>query len=69
MSDVPALLEPVPHRRHWLEYVATGAARLKELVFRICYCSVFDECFLTDFNALHPARVDKCPVPAVPYED
>jgi hypothetical protein len=26
MSDT--LLEPVPHRRHWLEYVATGAALL-----------------------------------------
>jgi hypothetical protein len=28
MSDLPPILEPVPHRRHWLEYVATGAALL-----------------------------------------
>jgi hypothetical protein len=48
---------------------ALDQARLKELVFRICYCSVFDECFRTDFNALHPARVDRCPVPAAPYKD
>jgi hypothetical protein len=34
---------------------------------RICYCSVFNECWLSDLNTLHPPRVDKCPVPKVPY--
>ncbi|HEX4304201.1 MAG TPA: hypothetical protein VHZ78_15500 [Rhizomicrobium sp.] len=32
MSDVPPILEPVPHRRHWLEYVATGVALLLSAV-------------------------------------
>ncbi|HEX2591652.1 MAG TPA: hypothetical protein VHL34_09170 [Rhizomicrobium sp.] len=26
MSDVPPILEPVTHQRHWLEYVATATA-------------------------------------------
>ncbi|MGN6148558.1 MAG: hypothetical protein ACTHPD_08480 [Rhizomicrobium sp.] len=38
--------------------------------FRICYCSVFDECFLdeADFSGNQgPSRVDTCPVPKVGY--
>lgn len=32
MSDIPLPPEPTPHRRHWLEYVATGAALLLSAV-------------------------------------
>jgi len=45
---------------------------------RVCYCSVFDECWLhlggTDFlrqdpiKMIHPDRVDRCPTPATPYQ-
>lgn len=35
--------------------------------FRACYCSVFDECWLTTFSTLQPDRVSRCPVPKVPY--
>jgi hypothetical protein len=37
------------------------------LRYRICYCSVFDECWLNDRNDLNPARVKKCEAPKVPY--
>jgi hypothetical protein len=42
--------------------------------YRICYCSVFDECWIGDFHGieasatqLHPRRVKICPVPKVPF--
>lgn len=34
---------------------------------RICYCSVFEECYLRDNAHREPVRVGACPVPAVPY--
>ena len=35
--------------------------------FCACYCSVFDDCWVSDLKQLHPQRVDKCPVPKVAY--
>jgi hypothetical protein len=34
---------------------------------RVCYCSVFDDCYLRDIGHREPERVKACPVPAVPY--
>lgn len=42
------------------------AAR-RELRFRACYCSVFDECWVSNLQDLEPQRVDKCPAVAVQY--
>jgi hypothetical protein len=39
----------------------------RDLQYSICYCSVFDECWLNDRNDLTPARVKKCEAPKVPY--
>lgn len=43
----------------------------RRLETRLCYCSVFDECWTRssrDFaNAVRPKRVDSCPMPTVPY--
>jgi hypothetical protein len=48
-------------------------ARLKALPLtidvRVCYCSVFDECYLHDSRRSEPAHNEACPVPAVPYAD
>ena len=41
-------------------------ARL-QLKLRACYCSVFDECWISDLRTPHPTRIDKCPVPKVDY--
>ena len=35
-----------------------------EVELSICYCSVFDECWLTDGITLHPPRVKSCPAEA-----
>lgn len=45
---------------------------LRDLSFRYCYCSVFDECWLVNRSFAKPANlspdpVKVCPVPAVPY--
>jgi hypothetical protein len=34
---------------------------------RVCYCSVFDECYLHDSAYREPRRIGACPAPAVPY--
>ena len=36
---------------------------------RVCYCSVFDECYVHDSRRSEPDRIQACPVPAVPYVD
>jgi len=33
----------------------------------VCYCSVFDECYVRDSGRREPTRVGACPAPAVPY--
>jgi hypothetical protein len=47
-------------------------ARLS-MKYRICYCSVFDECWTDSFSGivpkvgqLHPERVKTCPLPKIP---
>ena len=34
---------------------------------RVCYCSVFDECYRRDSEHREPQRVGNCPPPALPY--
>ncbi len=34
---------------------------------RVCYCSVFEECYVHDSSRREPERVEACPVPSVPY--
>ncbi len=48
-------------------FVAAATA----LETRICYCSVFDDCYLADSRRenARPARVKECPRPATPYDD
>jgi hypothetical protein len=45
---------------------ALNAARLK-VEYRICYCSVFDECWLSNLRTMTPKVVANCPEPKVPY--
>ena len=51
---------------------ALNAARNGSITYRICYCSVFNECWINIVKGrdqLDPEPVDKCPVPAVPYTE
>jgi hypothetical protein len=47
-------------------WVRLEAARTRAAL-QICYCSVFDECWIGNVasSALTPAKVDKCPAPRV----
>jgi hypothetical protein len=49
-------------------YKRFGAARDK-ITYRVCYCSVFNECWLSDGRNLNPPRVKMCPLPDVPYSE
>ena len=41
--------------------------RFSELSYRVCYCSVFDECWVTRLTNLQAQAVQQCPVPKVPF--
>ena len=58
--------------RHAGAWHALDLARQRSLSYRICYCSVFDECWINTIGhgrQPDPARVDTCPIPAVPYTE
>ena len=38
-----------------------------KLGLEVCYCSVFDECYVRDSEHREPVRAQGCPAPAVPY--
>ena len=40
----------------------------RRLGFRVCYCSVFDECWIGDLRSLTPQAVRTCPTPAHPFD-
>ncbi len=40
---------------------------INQLDFRICYCSAFNECWMTNGYRLNPPRVNACPLPKVPF--
>jgi hypothetical protein len=50
--------------------VMTGRMRVSiaDIHWHACYCSVFDECWVSDLHTLHPTVVKECPVPKVPFE-
>jgi hypothetical protein len=39
----------------------------RDLTMRVCYCSVFDECWSSDLRTLHPESVAQCPTPNVMF--
>ena len=39
----------------------------REVKFRACYCSVFDECWIGSLKDLEPKRVDRCPPVQITY--
>lgn len=58
-------LDPTPATEAM--WKAFDQVRLQELSYRACYCSVFDECWISDLAKLHAQRVKACPTPATPY--
>jgi hypothetical protein len=41
--------------------------RFSELSYRVCYCSVFDECWISHLKTLKAEPVKQCPAPRVPF--
>jgi hypothetical protein len=42
-------------------------ANRDKITARICYCSVFDKCWISSGRTTDASRVDSCPVPQVSY--
>lgn len=42
-------------------------ARFGRMVIRTCYCSVFDECWISHSEQPDPQRVEQCPAVPVPF--
>jgi hypothetical protein len=40
---------------------------MREIRWNVCYCSVFDECWVSNLANLHPDSVKECPVPKLPF--
>ena len=38
-----------------------------KIKMRACYCSVFDECWISNMETLHPQTVEQCPKPDVAF--
>lgn len=71
-GEHPAFITYALNDQNSAAWHALDAARQSEIAYRICYCSVFDECWINTIGnkeALDPAHVDKCPIPAVPYQE
>lgn len=41
---------------------------LKQISFRVCYCSVLDQCWVSDLRSTHTRPVRECEAPAHPYD-
>jgi hypothetical protein len=46
----------------------TIGTEIQKTQFRVCYCSVFEECWVRNTNDAPPVHVEACPVPAEPYQ-
>lgn len=41
---------------------------LTEITFRVCYCSVLDQCWISDLRSTHTQPVRQCTAPQHPYD-
>src|SRR5205807_10517887 len=69
-KDVALFAWPdAPGDPRWARLDAARKNKNTTIGVRVCYCSVFDECYLHDIAYREPRRVGACPTPAVPYGD
>jgi hypothetical protein len=45
------------------------SSQREKISYRVCYCSVFNECWLSDGRELNPPRVKMCQKPQVAYTE
>jgi hypothetical protein len=65
IREIVEFAEDAPHEGLLKQLKLTIS--LKDISWRACYCSVFDECWVSDLQTLHPQSVAQCPVPKVPF--
>jgi hypothetical protein len=73
-NTAPNILRAGDHENFFTmawEQDAALATRFNEgrgkITTRTCYCSVFDECWISAGLAAHADKVERCPAPAVPF--
>ena len=44
-------------------------AASKDISYRACYCSVFDQCWMSTLSDLHPRPIERCPENVVSFND
>lgn len=59
-------LRPVTDPAPWEKFKTVIESGDAAPTFRICYCSAFNQCWLTNGHTLDPPRVKVCPVAKVP---
>ena len=45
-----------------------GYSVLNQITFRVCYCSVLDQCWVSNLRSTHTQAVDECTPPEHPYD-
>ena len=63
-SETFLALELRPENTALWQRLNVGRLNLK---LRICYCSVFDECWTSNLKSTRAERVAQCATPSVPY--
>lgn len=64
------VLKPSENAPLWSRFAQILSAKspADALKFRICYCSAFHQCWITNGHRLNPPRIRACPLPKVPFE-
>lgn len=62
-----AYAEPVKNSGPWLTLSGLLNGKRPFPQYRICYCSAFNECWITNGHQLNPPRVSACPTPKISF--
>lgn len=66
-GEVSRLLLMIDRDGESAALAARFVAAYPKVKMRACYCSVFDECWLSNLETLHPQSVASCPKPDVAF--
>jgi hypothetical protein len=66
-DEIDAFAWPItPQNKQLVDRVKTGLES-DEINLSVCFCSVFDECWVRTDEDRRPIAVKQCPFEAVPY--
>lgn len=67
-DTIPFIDLPITPANHQEALSLDAAWRSDQIVTRLCYCSVFEDCWVADSKNTNPAPVDRCVAPQLPYK-